>query len=129
MTSVVREPEVVTISPGAGHYAISWPPGSTCVPGILMPAVEVSKGEFLGARTSGIRSVRVEGFAIELQKVARPFQRRPNVQEMISRLALVTKALPCRSPRIKRASHLVPRYATTSVPNGRFLPRYVSISG
>ncbi|MGI9003954.1 MAG: hypothetical protein ACR2GH_20275 [Pseudonocardia sp.] len=52
-------------------------------------AVAVSKGGLLGVRTSGIRSVRVEGFATDLQKVARPFQHRPDIQEMISSLALV----------------------------------------
>ncbi len=52
-------------------------------------AVAVCKGEFLGVRTSGIRSVRVEGFAMDLQKVARPFQRRPDVQELLNSLTLV----------------------------------------
>ncbi|MGI9003137.1 MAG: helix-turn-helix domain-containing protein [Pseudonocardia sp.] len=51
-------------------------------------AVAVSKGELLGVRTNGIRSIRVESYARDLKKVARPFQRQPDVQEMIDSLAV-----------------------------------------
>ena len=53
-------------------------------------AVAVSKGEPLAVRTSGIHSVRVEGYVWDLQKVARPFTRRPDVQEMVNSLAIAT---------------------------------------
>ncbi|MGI9002935.1 MAG: hypothetical protein ACR2GH_14955 [Pseudonocardia sp.] len=51
-------------------------------------AVAVSKEGFLGVRTSRMRSARVEGFTADLQKVARPFQRRPDVHEMIDSLTV-----------------------------------------
>ncbi len=53
-------------------------------------AVAVSKGEPLAVRTSGIHSVRVEGYVWDLQKVARPFTSRPDVQEMVNSLAIAT---------------------------------------
>ncbi|MGH3565480.1 MAG: hypothetical protein ACRDRH_05510 [Pseudonocardia sp.] len=52
-------------------------------------AVAVSKGEPLGVRTNGIRSVRVEGYAMDLKKVARPFTRRSDVREMVDSLDVV----------------------------------------
>lgn len=50
--------------------------------------VAICKKELLGVRPSGVRSARVEGFTADLQKVARPFQRRPDIQEMIDSLAV-----------------------------------------
>lgn len=52
-------------------------------------AVAVSKGEPLGIRTNGIRSVRVEGYAMDLKKVARPFTQRTDVREMVDSLNVV----------------------------------------
>ncbi|MGH3567800.1 MAG: hypothetical protein ACRDRH_17575 [Pseudonocardia sp.] len=53
-------------------------------------AVAVRKGEVLAFDTSGIHSVRVEGFARDFAKAAQPFKRRSDVQEMLGGLAVVT---------------------------------------
>lgn len=53
-------------------------------------ALAVRTGEASVFETSGIRSVRVEGYARDLKKVAQPFRRRADVQEMIDGLAIVT---------------------------------------
>lgn len=52
-------------------------------------AVAILQEETSVIEARGIRSVRVEGYAMDLKKVARPFTRRPDVREMVDSLAVV----------------------------------------